>query len=64
MLPVEMPVANYGKILPGLYSLQSLFSKTYVMSGPDGRMGCWPKSDFRAGDTKIVSDPYLMLADY
>lgn len=63
LLPVEMPVTDGGKIRPGLYSLQNMFSKTYVMMGPDGKLSCWPRSDFRNGDTKLVSDSYPTPAD-
>ncbi len=52
--PVGGPKVS-GKIKPGLYSIQNKVSRTYVMMGPNEKtIGCWPGSDFKAGNTKLV----------
>ena len=48
-------VETYDKVIPGLYSLQNKVSGTYVMPGLDGTIGCWPQSDFKGQNTRVVS---------
>ncbi|KAI0088294.1 hypothetical protein BDY19DRAFT_190354 [Irpex rosettiformis] len=52
--PVGESTASPGKVTPGIYSLQNKVSQTFVMMDPNETLGCWPKTDFRGGNTKLV----------
>ncbi|KAI0093387.1 hypothetical protein BDY19DRAFT_923486 [Irpex rosettiformis] len=45
--------ARPGLVMPGLYSLQNKVSQTFVMMGPNGILGCWPKAAFVNENTKL-----------